>query len=56
MPRAFDLCVKNGGKVRTQKVGSKKYRHVCILKGKVFKGYVKTKKSGNKFTSALKKG
>ena len=44
MPKAFDDCVKNGGKVRTITLGGNKYRHVCTLKGKVSYGHIKTKK------------
>jgi hypothetical protein len=58
MPEAFDRCVRSGGKVRTQKLGGDKYRHVCILKGKVYPGYAKTKGGGskskkNRFTEGL---
>ena len=44
MPIAFDRCVKNGGRVRTVKLGKTKYRHVCYLNGKSFQGHVKAKK------------
>ena len=44
MPALFDYCVKKGGKVRTQKLGVDKYVHICILNGKSYRGYVKTKK------------
>ena len=33
MPRAFDECVKNGGRVRTIKPSPNKYLHVCYPKG-----------------------
>lgn len=33
MPKEFDNCVKAGGKVRTRRVDSKHYMHVCIPKG-----------------------
>ena len=44
MPKAFNQCVKNGGRVRTLKLGGNKYRHVCYLGGKKFLGHIKTKK------------
>lgn len=44
MPLPFDRCQKAGGKIRTKKLGGGKYVHFCILKGKMFRGYVKTKK------------
>ena len=44
-PQDFDMCVKNGGKVRTMKVGKDKYAHVCIdSNGKSHMGEVKEKK------------
>ena len=52
MPKSFERCVKAGGKVRTIKLGDGKYRHICILKGKVYKGHIKEKK-GNKYTGEL---
>lgn len=44
MPKAFNECVKNGGKVRTKKLSNGKYMHVCYLGGKSYAGHVKTKK------------
>lgn len=43
-PKAFEECVKKGGKVRTIRIGKGKYRHVCILNGKIYYGEVKEKK------------
>lgn len=50
MPAGFDKCVADGGKVRTMSGPNAKaglaegqYRHVCILRGKVFMGEIKTK-------------
>lgn len=37
------MCRANGGKIRTQELGDGKYRHVCILNGKMHMGEVKTK-------------
>ena len=42
MPKAFDDCVKNGGRVRTKKLKGGKYIHICFLKGKSYAGEVKT--------------
>jgi len=48
MPKAFDACVKAGGKVRTKKIGKTRYIHICIPKGggvgDSVGGEVKTKK------------
>jgi hypothetical protein len=44
MPEAFDICRRNGGKIRTKKLGGNKYMHICILNGKTYAGEVKTKK------------
>lgn len=45
MPKLFDDCEKNGGKMRTKKLAGGKYMHICILNGKTFAGEVKKKKS-----------
>lgn len=45
-PQDFEMCMKNGGKVRTMKVGKDKYMHVCIDKmGKSHKGEMMEKKA-----------
>lgn len=51
MPAAFDACVSAGGRVRTisgpdRHFGLSKgeYVHVCILRGKLVRGYVKQKR------------
>jgi len=45
MPADFIKCVKEGGRVRTVKVGKMKYMRVCYdKKGKSHAGEVKTKK------------
>lgn len=46
MPKAFDDCVKNGGKVRTKKLGGMKYMHICFINGKSYAGEVKVAKGG----------
>lgn len=43
MPKPFEDCVKDGGKVRTIKLKGNKYMHVCYLDGKSYAGEVKTK-------------
>lgn len=48
MPKAFDDCVKNGGRVRTIKHGKDKYQHICFINGKSYAGEVKTKKKKGK--------
>ena len=44
MPEAFDICRRNGGKIRTKSMGGGKYMHICILNGKTYAGEVKKKK------------
>lgn len=44
MPAAFDMCVKNGGKVRTVTLPKGKYMHVCYIHGHAHPGEVKKKK------------
>lgn len=44
MPAAFDRCVARGGKVRTVNLPGGRYRHICIIDGKVYRGYIKRKK------------
>ena len=55
MPKGFDSCVKNGGKVRrvsgpSEEHGLKagEYRNYCILNGKSHRGHVKRKKAKSK--------
>lgn len=46
MPKAFDKCRKNGGKIRTIIVNEKKgkYMHICYKNGVAYPGEVHTKK------------
>lgn len=44
MPKAFESCVKHGGRVRTKKMSGGKYMHICFSQGKSYAGEVKTKK------------
>lgn len=55
MPKAFDRCVKGGGRVRkvsgpSKKHGLKKGEHVnfCFIGGHSFRGYVKKMKKAKK--------
>lgn len=41
MPADFEMCVKNGGKVRTKRMSKSTYAHMCILNGKVHMGETK---------------
>ena len=44
MPKDFDKCLAEGGRVRTMKVGKDKYMPLCYDKaGKPHAGEVKTK-------------
>jgi len=52
MPKSFERCRENGGKIRTlsgpnklYNLGKNQYCHICILKGKVYRGETKTKES-----------
>lgn len=46
MPADFDKCVREDGRVRTVKVGKKKYMHVCYDKNnKSHAGEVKERKT-----------
>ncbi len=45
MPKSFEDCVKNGGKVVTKKLKNNRYMHICYDKnGNSYSGEVKTKK------------
>lgn len=49
MPKAFEQCVENGGRVRTKKLSGDRYMYICYLKGKSYAGEVhKKKKKGKK--------
>lgn len=45
MPKAFDNCRRAGGRIRTEVLDKRRYRHVCYNGGKRYAGYVKRKKS-----------
>ena len=56
MPRAFEECVRKGGRVRTKRLGDGKYMRVCFLGGKSYAGEVKMMKhKGKKKKSGGKK-
>ena len=44
MPKAFEKCVAQGGRVRTKKLSNGKYIHICFKDGKSYAGEVKKKK------------
>jgi hypothetical protein len=45
MPQGFTKCVKDGGKVVTEKISNTRYRHVCYDKNNnKFEGEIKIKK------------
>lgn len=55
MPKDFEDCVKNGGKVRTKNLKNNKYIHICYDKnGNSFSGEVMTKKKDSKKDKAVK--
>lgn len=44
MPKAFERCVKAGGRVRTKKLSGNRYIHICFLGGKSYAGEVHKRK------------
>ena len=48
MPADFDKCMKNGGKIRTKRLGGGKYMDICLLNGKSYAGDVKEAKTDTK--------
>lgn len=42
MPKAFDECIKRGGRVRTKKIGKNKIIRFCFIGGKSYVSEVKT--------------
>jgi len=44
MPKNFEKCVAQGGRVRTKKLSNGKYIHICFKDGKSYAGHLKTKK------------
>ena len=41
MPADFDKCRAEGGKIRTKRINSNEYMHICILNGKSYSGDMK---------------
>ncbi len=55
MPKAFDRCVKEGGRVRTRKLRGNRFMRICFDRnGKSHTGEVKTRKAPAK-DSAVEK-
>jgi hypothetical protein len=48
MSKAFNSCVKRGGRVRTKKLFGGRYMHVCFKDGKSYAGHVKSRKDAGK--------
>ena len=45
MPQQFEWCMKQKGRgVRTKRINSKQYMHICFLNGKSFAGETHTYK------------
>ena len=51
MPKAFDNCRKNGGKIRTKKLSGGRYMPICYLNGKSYAGEVHKKESTTSVTA-----
>lgn len=43
MPAAFNRCISKGGRVRTKKLGGRKYMLICYLDKKAYPGEVHTR-------------
>jgi hypothetical protein len=43
MPKAFENCVRSGGRVRTKKLSGGRYLHLCFKNKRSFAGHVKRK-------------
>lgn len=52
-PKAFDDCVKRGGRVRTKNLSGGRYIHLCFIGGKSFAGEVK-RKAGERLKEAIR--
>ena len=48
MPRAFENCIKRGGRVRTKKLKGGKYIKICFINGKSYAGETHKKKNPRK--------
>jgi hypothetical protein len=47
MPKAFDACVRGGGRVRTKSLSGNRYMHICFKRGHGYAGHVKTKRASS---------
>jgi len=55
MPKGFNDCKKNGGKIVTKKLSNGKYMHICYdKKGKAHPGEVKKTSSTVELVEELK--
>ena len=50
MPKDFERCVAQGGRIRTKNLGGGKYVHICFKDGKSYSGHVKTRKGSTMAT------
>ena len=48
MPKGFEMCQREGGRIRTKALSGGRYMHICFLKGKSYAGEVKTNEKKNK--------
>jgi len=44
MPKEFEKCVKQGGRVRTKTLSGGRYMNICFKDGKSYPGEVKKRK------------
>ena len=44
MPKAFEKCLREGGRIITKTLSKGRYIHICYKNGKAHPGEVKTKK------------
>lgn len=44
MPKSFERCVRQGGRVRTKSLSGGRYMRICYSKGKSYAGEKKKKK------------
>ena len=55
MPKAFDNCVKSGGRVRTKSLSGGRYKHICFIGGKSYAGHTKKRKTTRRRVKATMK-
>lgn len=44
MPKAFDKCIKDNGRIRTRTLSKGRFQRLCFIGGKSFAGEIKKKK------------